>query len=102
MIFLFIYLQPTDNMDSFYNAKVKVTRQGVTEIQKFLESGESWRQGAMDDLLSQLLIDVKTLDFEVWVWRFEDVFGVEIDTVLKVRTLQLKCFYLRRFWLALV
>ena len=89
-------------MDSFYNAKVKVTRQGVTEIQKFLESGESWRQGAMDDLLSQLLIDVKTLDFEVWVWRFEDVFGVEIDTVLKVRTLQLKCFYLRRFWLAFV
>ena len=89
-------------MDSFYNAKVKVTRQGVTEIQKFLESGESWRQGAMDDMLSQLLIDVKTLDFEVWKWRFEDVFGVDIDTVLKVSTLQLKCLYLRRFWLALI
>ncbi|XP_056459688.1 chloride channel CLIC-like protein 1 [Gadus chalcogrammus] len=75
---------PTDNTDSFYNAKVKVTRRGVTEIQKFLESGEIWQQGAMDDVLSQLLIDVKPLDFEAWKWRFEDVFGVEIDTVLKV------------------
>ena len=42
----------------------------------------------MDDVLSQLLIDVKPLDFEAWKWRFEDVFGVEIDTVLKVSTLQ--------------
>ncbi|CAL8309626.1 unnamed protein product [Lota lota] len=83
---------PADNMDSFYNAKVKITRQGVAEIQKFLESGESWQHGAMDDVLSQLLVDVKTLDYEAWKWRFEDVCGVEIDTVLKASTLQLCTF----------
>ncbi|KAJ3613635.1 hypothetical protein NHX12_019881 [Muraenolepis orangiensis] len=75
---------PTDNEESFYNAKVKITRQGVSEIQKFLESGDNQRNAAVDDALGQLLIDVRTLDHEVWAWRFEDSFGVEVDTVLKV------------------
>ncbi|KAG7282864.1 hypothetical protein CRUP_020702 [Coryphaenoides rupestris] len=75
---------PTNNEDNYYNAKVKITKQGVAELQKFLESGDSWHNGAMDDALGQLLVDVKALDYEVWKWHFEDSFGVDIDTVLKV------------------
>lgn len=80
------HFQPTNNEDNYYNAKVKITKQGAAELQKFLESGDSWRNGAMDDALGQLLVDVKALDYEVWKWRFEDSFGVDIDTVFKVST----------------
>uniref|UniRef100_A0A8C7WF63 Chloride channel CLIC-like protein 1 n=1 Tax=Oncorhynchus mykiss TaxID=8022 RepID=A0A8C7WF63_ONCMY len=48
-------------------------RQAVAEIQKVLEGMDSWRTGTLNDVLSQILR-----------WHFEDTFGVEIDTVMKV------------------
>ncbi|XP_028817819.1 chloride channel CLIC-like protein 1 [Denticeps clupeoides] len=68
----------------YYDAKVKLTKQSVEEIQKLIDGDESWRTGALDDALSPVLVDFKPHDYEAWKWRFEDTFGVELDTVLKV------------------
>uniref|UniRef100_A0A3P9NDE0 Chloride channel CLIC-like protein 1 n=1 Tax=Poecilia reticulata TaxID=8081 RepID=A0A3P9NDE0_POERE len=65
--------QPTDSSDSL------------------LEGEDRWRTGALDNALSQILVDFKQHDYEAWKWRFEDSFGVELDTVLKV--LILFCMY---------
>lgn len=56
----------------------------MTEIQTLLEGEESWRTGALDNALSDILVDLKPHDYEVWKWRFEETFGIELDTVLKV------------------
>lgn len=56
----------------------------MTEIQTLLEGEESWRTGALDNAISQILVDLKPHDYEAWIWHFEDTFGVEIDTLLKV------------------
>lgn len=40
--------------------------------------------GDLDDVLSQVLVDLKPRDLEASRWHFEDTFGVEIDTVMKV------------------
>ncbi|KAF7665918.1 hypothetical protein LDENG_00126960 [Lucifuga dentata] len=75
---------PSDSSDAIYDAKVRVSRQAVTEIQAFLEGGDSWRTGALDSAISQVLVELKPHDQEAWKWRFEDTFGVELDTVIKV------------------
>ncbi|XP_054909172.1 chloride channel CLIC-like protein 1 isoform X2 [Poeciliopsis prolifica] len=74
---------PTDSSDVFYDAKIKLSKQAMTEIQSLLEGEERWRTGALDNALSQILVDFKQHDYEAWKWRFEDFFGVELDTVLK-------------------
>lgn len=56
----------------------------MTEIESLLEGEDRWRTGALDNALSQILVDFKQHDYEAWKWRFEDSFGVELDTVLKV------------------
>ncbi|XP_030640859.1 chloride channel CLIC-like protein 1 isoform X2 [Chanos chanos] len=70
--------------DVHYDAEVRLSRQAVVEIQKLLEGADSWRTGALDDALSQILVNFKPHDHEAWKWRFEDTFGVELDTVLKI------------------
>uniref|UniRef100_A0A4W5R566 Chloride channel CLIC-like protein 1 n=1 Tax=Hucho hucho TaxID=62062 RepID=A0A4W5R566_9TELE len=76
---------PTDlKNDIHYDAKVRLSRQAVTEIRKLLEEMDTWRTGALDNALSQILVDLKPHDYEAWRWHFEDTFGVEIDTVMKV------------------
>ncbi|KAK6324053.1 hypothetical protein J4Q44_G00063920 [Coregonus suidteri] len=76
---------PTDlKNDIHYDAKVRLSRQAVAEIRKLLEGMDTWRTGALDDALSQILVDLKPHDFEAWRWHFEDTFGVEIDMVMKV------------------
>nr|XP_015826080.2 chloride channel CLIC-like protein 1 isoform X1 [Nothobranchius furzeri] len=75
---------PTDSTDIFYDAKVKLSKQSLTEIQSLLEGEDRWRTGALDNAVSQILVDFKVHDYEAWRWRFEDTFGVEIDMVLKV------------------
>lgn len=79
--------QPTDHKDVLYDAKVRLSKQGVMEIQKLLDGEDSWRTGALDDAVSQILVDFKPHDYEAWRWHFEDTFGVEVDTVLKVSSL---------------
>uniref|UniRef100_A0A4W5KAC6 Chloride channel CLIC-like protein 1 n=1 Tax=Hucho hucho TaxID=62062 RepID=A0A4W5KAC6_9TELE len=61
------------------------SRQAVAEIQKLLKGMDSWRTGTLHDVLSQIRVDLKPNDYEAWRWHFEDTFGVEIDTVMKVR-----------------
>ncbi|KAG5276235.1 hypothetical protein AALO_G00129560 [Alosa alosa] len=54
----------------------------MAELQK-LVVGETWTTGSLDDALSKILVDFKPHDYEAWKWRFEDTFGVELDTVVK-------------------
>uniref|UniRef100_A0A3Q2QFZ2 Chloride channel CLIC-like protein 1 n=1 Tax=Fundulus heteroclitus TaxID=8078 RepID=A0A3Q2QFZ2_FUNHE len=80
---------PTDSSDVLYDAKIKLSKQGMTEIQSLLDGEDRWRTGALDSAISQILVDIKPLDYETWKWRFEDTFGVELDTVVKVALLVL-------------
>lgn len=83
-VVLFCASQPTDSSDGLYDGKIKLSRQSMAEIQSLLEGEESWRTGALDNAVSQILVDLKPHDYEAWKWRFEDAFGIELDTVLKV------------------
>ena len=76
--------QPGDVVNGFYDAKIKLSKQALTEIQTLLEGEDSWRTGVLDEALSQILVDLRPHNYEAWKWRFEDTFGVELDTVLKV------------------
>ncbi|EPY84669.1 hypothetical protein CB1_000459015 [Camelus ferus] len=68
---------PDENKgDMHYDAEIILKRQTLLEIQKFL-NGEDWKPGALDDALSDILINFKFHDFETWKWRFEDSFGVD-------------------------
>uniref|UniRef100_A0AAY5E9Z1 Chloride channel CLIC-like protein 1 n=1 Tax=Electrophorus electricus TaxID=8005 RepID=A0AAY5E9Z1_ELEEL len=76
---------PTDiNAVMHHDAEVKLSKQGVTEIENLLNHDGTWRTGALDEALSQILINFKLHDYEAWKWRFEDTFGVELETVIKV------------------
>ncbi|KAL2090389.1 hypothetical protein ACEWY4_015077 [Coilia grayii] len=66
----------------YYDAKVQLTPRSMAELQKVVD-GESWTTGSLDDALSKILVDFKPHDHEDWKWRFEDTFGVELDTVMK-------------------
>lgn len=88
-LFCFVFwanlTQPEENKDDMhYDAEIILKRQTLLEIQKFL-SGEDWKPGALDDALSDILINFKFHDFETWKWRFEDFFGVDPYNVLMVR-----------------
>ncbi|KAK7889457.1 hypothetical protein WMY93_025017 [Mugilogobius chulae] len=74
---------PTDATDILYDAKIKVSKQTLSEIRALLEGEESWRTGALDNAISQILTDLRPHDYEAWKWRFEDTFGIELDTVWK-------------------
>ncbi|XP_073856319.1 chloride channel CLIC-like protein 1 isoform X18 [Macaca fascicularis] len=76
--------KPDENKgDMHYDAEIILKRETLLEIQKFL-SGEDWKPGALDDALSDILINFKFHDFETWKWRFEDSFGVDPYNVLMV------------------
>ncbi|XP_006866068.1 PREDICTED: chloride channel CLIC-like protein 1 [Chrysochloris asiatica] len=76
-------LPDENNDDRHYDAEIILKRQTLLEIQKFL-SGEDWKSGALDDALSDILINFKFHDFETWKWRFEDSFGVDPYSVFMV------------------
>ncbi|KAM4549209.1 chloride channel CLIC-like protein 1 isoform 2-T2 [Odontesthes bonariensis] len=75
---------PSDSTDVFYDAKIKLSSQAITEIKSLLEGEDRWRTGALDNAVSQILVDLKHHDYEAWKWHFEDTFGVELDTLLKI------------------
>lgn len=77
-------MQPSDSSDVLYDAKIRLSKQSISEIQALLEGKENWRTGALDNAISQILVDLRPHDHEEWRWRFEDTFGVELDTLLKV------------------
>ncbi|XP_026201052.1 chloride channel CLIC-like protein 1 [Anabas testudineus] len=82
---------PTDSSDIFFDAKVRLSKQSMTEIQKLVEGEDSWSAGALDNAISQILVDLRPHDYEAWKWRFEDTFGVELDTLLKIGLFILIC-----------
>ncbi|KAL4660140.1 chloride channel CLIC-like protein 1 [Arapaima gigas] len=67
-----------------YDAEVRLSRQAVAEIQKFIDGDGSWKTGALDEALGQILVNFKLHNYEAWKWRFEDTFGVELSTVVLV------------------
>lgn len=69
--------------DMHFDAEIILKRQTLLEIQKFLH-GEEWKPGALDDALSDILVNFKIHNFESWKWRFEDFFGVDPYDVLMV------------------
>ncbi|XP_044055977.1 chloride channel CLIC-like protein 1 isoform X2 [Siniperca chuatsi] len=75
---------PSDSTDAHYDAKIKLSRQDMTEIQMLLEGEDSWRTGALDNAISQILVDLRPHDYEAWKWRFVDTCGVELDELLKM------------------
>ena len=77
-------IQPRDSAVVCYDAKIMLSKQSVAEIQTLLEGEERWKTGALDNALSQILVDFRPHDYEAWKWRFEDTFGIELDTLIKV------------------
>ncbi|XP_051021386.1 chloride channel CLIC-like protein 1 [Acomys russatus] len=70
--------------DVRYDAEILLSRQTLLEIHKFL-GGEEWKPGALDDALSDILINFKHHDSEAWkTWRFEDFFGIDPYDVFMV------------------
>ncbi|KAG8511566.1 Chloride channel CLIC-like protein 1 [Galemys pyrenaicus] len=72
-----------DKGDLHYDAEVVFKHQTLLGIQKFL-SREEWTPGALDEALSDIVINFKIHNFETWKWRFEDYFGVDPYNVLMV------------------
>ncbi|XP_054021561.1 chloride channel CLIC-like protein 1 [Dryobates pubescens] len=69
---------PKENVDHVhYDAEIILTKQTYMEILKFL-SEETWQSGAVDDALSDILINFKPHNYEAWHWRFEDTFGIDL------------------------
>uniref|UniRef100_H3DDM9 Chloride channel CLIC-like protein 1 n=1 Tax=Tetraodon nigroviridis TaxID=99883 RepID=H3DDM9_TETNG len=75
---------PSDSAVGLYDAKIQLSRQSMAEIQTLVDGEESWRTGALDNAVSQILVDLKPHDYEAWKWRFEDTFHIDLDTVLKL------------------
>ncbi|XP_027527739.1 chloride channel CLIC-like protein 1 isoform X1 [Neopelma chrysocephalum] len=69
---------PEENVGQVhYDAEIILTKQTYVEILRFLNE-ETWQPGAMDDALSDILINFKHHDYQAWHWRFEDTFGIDL------------------------
>ncbi|XP_069645519.1 chloride channel CLIC-like protein 1 isoform X2 [Haliaeetus albicilla] len=69
---------PEENMGHVhYDAEIILTKQTYLEILRFLNE-ETWQSGAVDDALSDILINFKHHDYKAWHWRFEDTFGIDL------------------------
>ncbi|XP_051481430.1 chloride channel CLIC-like protein 1 isoform X1 [Apus apus] len=66
-----------------YDAEIILTRQTYLEILRFLNE-ETWQSGAVDDALSDILINFKHHDYEAWHWRFEDTFGIDLYNLFMI------------------
>ncbi|NWT85280.1 CLCC1 protein, partial [Lanius ludovicianus] len=60
-----------------YDAEITLTRQTYVEILRFVNE-EAWQPGALDEALSDILINFKHHDDQAWKWRFEDAFGIDL------------------------
>ncbi|XP_030135201.4 chloride channel CLIC-like protein 1 isoform X2 [Taeniopygia guttata] len=69
---------PGEDMDHVhYDAEIILTRQTYLEILRFV-SEEAWQPGALDEALSDILVNFKHHDYQAWRWRFEDTFGINL------------------------
>lgn len=76
-----------------YDAEIILTKQTYLEILRFLNE-ETWQSGAVDDALSDILINFKHHDYKAWHWRFEDAFGIDLYNIFLVRKRRLIFFVL--------
>ncbi|XP_015283764.1 PREDICTED: chloride channel CLIC-like protein 1 isoform X1 [Gekko japonicus] len=75
---------PDDRIgEMHYDAEVILTKQTLNEISRFLNE-EGWKSAALDDALSDILINFKHHDYEAWKWKFEDAFGVDPYNIFMV------------------
>lgn len=77
-------LPKEEHGDVHYDADVKLSQRAVAEIQKILDEDDGLKTGALDNALSQILVNFRQHDYEAWKWRFEDTFGVDVGTVMQV------------------
>lgn len=70
-----------------YDADVILSKRMVSDIKSVLNDESTCKTGALDEALSQMLVNFRPHDHETWIWRFEDTFGLELETVLKVAAL---------------
>ncbi|KAF5894709.1 chloride channel CLIC-like protein 1 isoform X1, partial [Clarias magur] len=82
-------LPTPETAEMHYDAEVKLSKQMVLEIQKLVNDKSSWMAGALDEALSKMLINFKLHDYEPWKRHFEDIFGVELGTVIEVSVVAL-------------
>lgn len=83
--FVLLLIQPEGNTDQVhYDAEIILTKQTHLEILRFLQE-EAWQSGAVDDALSNILINFKHHDYNAWHWRFEDTFGIDLYNMFMVR-----------------
>ncbi|NWR70886.1 CLCC1 protein, partial [Centropus unirufus] len=69
---------PEENVGQVhYDAEIILTKQTYLEILRFL-SEETWQSGAVDDALTDILVNFKHHDHQAWHWRFEDTFGIDL------------------------
>ncbi|XP_077462714.1 chloride channel CLIC-like protein 1 isoform X2 [Stigmatopora argus] len=73
---------PKDTID--YDATIRLSGHELAEIQNFLGGEDGCRSGALDNAISQVLVNVRPHDHGAWMWHFEDTFGIELDTLLKL------------------
>uniref|UniRef100_A0A8C6YY50 Chloride channel CLIC-like protein 1 n=1 Tax=Nothoprocta perdicaria TaxID=30464 RepID=A0A8C6YY50_NOTPE len=66
-----------------YDAEIILTKQTYLEILRFLHE-DTWQSGAVDDALSDILINFKHHDYQAWHWRFEDTFGIDPHNMLMI------------------
>uniref|UniRef100_A0A8C7IXN0 Chloride channel CLIC-like protein 1 n=1 Tax=Oncorhynchus kisutch TaxID=8019 RepID=A0A8C7IXN0_ONCKI len=52
--------------------------------------------GTLNDVLSQILVNLKPHDYKAWRCQFEDTFGVEIDTSMKEPLCKIKIIIIIR------
>uniref|UniRef100_A0A8D0C822 Chloride channel CLIC-like protein 1 n=1 Tax=Salvator merianae TaxID=96440 RepID=A0A8D0C822_SALMN len=76
-------LPDDDSGDKHYDAEIILSKQTFNEIKKFLNE-DGWKSAALDDALSDILINFKHHDYEAWKWKFEDTFGVDPYNVFMV------------------
>lgn len=75
---------PEGNTDQVhYDAEIILTKQTHLEILRFLQE-EAWQSGAVDDALSNILINFKHHDYNAWHWRFEDTFGIDLYNMFMI------------------
>ncbi|KAF6714680.1 Chloride channel CLIC-like protein 1 [Oryzias melastigma] len=72
--------EPSQPEDGIYDAKIKLSKQAITEIQSFLGDKDQLTPGALDQAISQILVDVRPHIEGARMWHLEDIFGLEFDT----------------------
>ncbi|XP_076009209.1 chloride channel CLIC-like protein 1 [Genypterus blacodes] len=74
---------PSDSSDDVYEAKLRHTRQAVAEIEAFLKGGDSYRTGELDNAVIHFLVELEPHGNKAGKWRFEDLLGVKLDTIIQ-------------------